>query len=113
MGGNAVDPSVGVWTTDQWLELARMFYFEYTSSRMIHCTRNRAIVEYTASNWGIVETGQSLMGSTPKEFRFFVHVTTDDQGKLVESEMHMTPQPSGFLFTLPSGARQRHASGRE
>jgi len=101
--GNTVDPAVGVWTHEQWMEKVQMFYWEYTSMEVIHATKNRVMVAYTANHWGIKETGQSLMGHKPEDFRFYVHMETDDSGTLKAMELHMTPQPSEFLFARPSG----------
>jgi len=104
---NGVDPKTGAWTMDQWMELMQRYDFQYTSRRMVHGSKNHVILEYRCSQWSDAETGQSLMGHRPEFFRFYTHVVCDDAGRLKECEMHMTPQPSGFLFAKPNGGASK------
>merc|ERR1712083_561815 len=102
LGGQS-NPAVGVWNTDKFVEVFGMFNWRHSGSRVLHSSKNRVIVEYTDTNWEIAETGQTLMGPKPEDFRFYCELIVNDQGKVVLLETHMTPQPSPFLFTRPGG----------
>jgi len=104
---NSQDPKTGQWTMDQWMDLVKRYDWQYTSRRMIFGSKNHVILEYRCSQWSDCETGQSLMGHRPEFFRFYTHVVCDDRGAVRECEMHMTPQPSGFLFAKPNGGASK------
>jgi len=104
---NSMDPKAGEWTMDQWMELMKRYDWQYTQRRMIFGSKNHVILEYKCSQWSDMETGQSLMGHRPEFFRFYVHVVCNDAGKVKEGQMHMTPQPSGFLFAKPNGGASK------
>jgi len=104
---NGVDPKTGEWSLDQWMKLMQKYDWQYTQRRMLFGTKNHVIFEYRCSHWCDNETGQSMMGHRPEFFRFYHHVTCDDNGGVREIEMHMSPQPSGMLFAKPHGAASK------
>jgi len=104
---NGMDPKTGEWSVDQWMQMMQKYDFQYTSRRMVFGSKNHVILEYRCSHWCDNQTGQSLMGHRPEFFRFFTHVICDDAGNIREYEMHMSPQPSGFLFAKPHGGASK------
>jgi len=105
--GANVNPSVGQWTVQQWMEHVKKHEFQYTSRRMVFQSKNHVILEYRASHFRIAETGQSLLGHRPEHFRFYAHLMCDDQMRVREYQMHMSPSPSGFLFAKPLGGANK------
>jgi len=104
---NGMDPKTGTWNIDQWMDLMKRYDFQYTERRLIHGGKNHVMLEYRCSQWSDMQTGQSLMGHRPEFFRFYVHMVCEDNGRLEECQMHMTPQPSGFLFAKPNGGASK------
>merc|ERR1719391_1467467 len=104
---NGVDPKTGQWTIDQWMDMMKRYDYQYTARRLVLNGKNHVILEYRASQYCDTETGQSLMGHRPEFFRFYAHTVCDDQGRVREMEMHMDPQPSGFLFAKPNGGASK------
>jgi len=104
---NSVDPKTGVWSMDQWMQLIQKYDWQYTSRRVVFSSKNHVIMEYRASHWRDMETGQSMMGHRPEFFRFYTHLVCADNGAVQEMEMHMSPQPSGMLFAKPNGAASK------
>jgi len=104
---NGVDPRTGQWSIDQWMEMMNRYDYQYTQRRLVFNSKTHVIIEYKGSQFSDCETGQSLMGHRPEFFRFYIHSVCDDNGRLRECEMHMTPQPSGFLFAKPNGGASR------
>jgi len=104
---NGMDPKTGEWTVDQWMKMMQKYDFQYTSRGVLFDSKNHVILEYRCSHWCDNQTGQSLMGHRPELFRFLSHVICDDAGNIRECEMHMSPQPSGFLFAKPHGGASK------
>jgi len=104
---NDQDPKTGVWTLDQWMQLIQKYDWQYTSRRLVFSSKNHVIMEYRCSHFCDQQTGQSLMGHRPEFFRFYSHVVCADNGAVQEMEMHMSPQPSGFLFAKPNGGANK------
>jgi len=105
--GASIDPKVGNWSLAQWMEAMKKYEYQYTARKVIFQSKNHVIIEERCSHWADAETGQSLMGHRPEEFRMYHHLLTDDQGKPRELQMHMSPTPSGFLHCKPNGGANK------